>query len=337
MAASVLRIAMTFLKPLLTYGLAIWLLFGLLLMARNFLFSSVSDALAPLCHLPGSSYLPFCASPTSVSPAGPVEFDRLISAQSAFEDVLTTSAGGASLPLAMKHSEGSIRDLRQVVQYSNLPSRHELVFEFSGFIETARQASSDLTRYNARIGGAVDRILSTNRWTLQVLDGISASEAQTGALRKFASSHLNILAPFQAPRKLAHEMLLEQYLRHTSAVEEQITSLILEAQALLQILQNLDDRLDLIANIATRDGVAVEGDRDKLFAHLFTKLGGNRKNVAKLDAQLRLLRDVGTYKRLAWAHVSGTIVKLQAIAANLEDLRNASRRRKWWASTTRRD
>lgn len=104
-------------------------------------------------------------------------------------------------------------------------------------------------------------------------------------------------------------------------MEQQIQDLILEAQALLAILQNLDDRLDVIHGIVTRDGIHVQDDRDELFAQLWTKLGGNRGSVQRLDAQLRLLREVSLYRRTAWAHVSGTMLKLQGIAAGLEDLR----------------
>jgi len=220
----------------------------------------------------------------------------------------------------MKRSEASIRDLKHVVQYSSLPSRNELVFEFAGFVETARQASQDLSKFNSRIGRAVDHILSTNRWTLSVIDGVSASEAGRGAISKWVGDNLNIFAPFQ-PVSLSRDVLLDQYLRHTSAVEEQIMTLISEAQALLGILDNLDGRLDVIASISTRDGIKVQGNREELFAYLWTKLGGNRSSVAKLDHQIELLKEVGQYRRLAWAHVTTTIVKLQAIRDNLEDLR----------------
>lgn len=220
----------------------------------------------------------------------------------------------------MKRSESSIRDLKHVVQYSTLPSRNELVFEFSGFIETARQASSDLGKFNSRIGRAVDHILSTNRWTLQVIDGVAAKDASRGRISGWVSDNLNVFAPFQ-PVALSRDVLLDQYLRHTSAVEEQILHLIQEAQALLNILDNLDGRLDVIANIATRDDVKLEGSRDELLANLWTILGGNRSSVTKLNQQLQLLKEVGAYRRIAWAHVTGTIVKLQAIRDNLEDLR----------------
>lgn len=322
-AFSILQITAGFAKPIIAYALALYLLVGFLVMARNMVSSRVTYALSPLCHLPGAGHLnlPFCSPINRTHESGPVEFDKLISAQSAFEDILTASSSGAQLPVDMKRSEISIRDLKYVVQYSTLPSRNELVFEFTGFVDTARLAASELTKYNSRIGRAVDRILNTNRWTLQVLDGISETEAQRGSVSRFVSNYLDVFAPFRSEGPLTQDVLFDQYIRHTSAIEEQIHQLIQEAQALLVILQNLDDRLDVIAGIAMRDGIRAQGNKDDLFAYLWTKLGGNRASVAKLNAQLAILKDVGSYRRMAWAHVSGTIIKLQEIEANLEDLR----------------
>jgi hypothetical protein len=312
-------------KPLIAYGLFIYLALSAVIFAFGFFNNSVNRALSPLCRIPGITYFfdpPFCplwTKPTSTV-EGPAEFDKLVQAQSAFNEVLDASVTGANLPLDMKKSEAGIRDLKHVVQYSTLPSRNELVYEFDGFITTARQAGSDLSKFNSRIGRAVDHILSTNRWTLNVIDGIGVSESNRGSISRFLSNNLNIFAPFQ-PVSLSRDVLLDQYLRHTDAVEEQILSLIDEAQALLGILENLDGRLDVIAIISTRDGLKAEENRDELFAYLWTKLGGNRSSVKKLEAQLQLLRDVSSYKRIAWAHVTTTIVKLQAIRDNLEDLR----------------
>ena len=313
-------------KPLIAYVLFFYLLAAGLIFASGFLTNSINNALSPICRIPGVTTFfnpPFCPLSTKSPEAaeGPAEFDKLVQAQGAFNDVLAASSTGANLPLDMKKSEAGIRDLKHVVQYSTLASKNELVYEFGGFIDTARQASQDLSKFNSRIGRAVDHILSTNRWTLSVIDGISASEdASRGSITKFFSDNFNIFAPFQ-PVSLSRDLLLDQYLRHTSAVEEQISSLITEAQALLSILDNLDSRLDIIADIAERDGLKAESNRDELFEYLWTKLGGNRASVKRLETQLQLLRDVGSYRRIAWAHVTNTIVKLQAIRDNLEDLR----------------
>lgn len=301
-------------RPFLAAFAAVWVI---LYVGRYILTSAIGRTLAPVCSIPGISYLdlPFCAL---TAPAGPVEFDELMTVQSQFEDVLSSSSGGVGLPLDMKRSESSIRDLKHVVQFSNLPSRNELVFEFGGFIETARQAAGDLTHFNSRVGRAIDHVISTNRWTLQVIDGVADREASKGSVGRFFAE--TVFFPFQSGQ-VTESLLLDQYLRHTRAVEDQISELIIEAQALLGILQNLDDRLDVIHSISTRDGMSVKGSRDELFGQLWTKLGGNRASKKKHDEQLYLLQHVSSYRKTAWEHVSGTILKLQSIAAGLEDLR----------------
>ena len=311
-------------KPLLSYLLAIYLLIGLMLLLRNALTSSVYSALSPLCRLPGSSFfnLPMCHSPVSVNYKGeqtpPVEFDQLMTVQSKFEEVLEESAGGVSLPLDMKRGETSIRDLRQVVRFSQLHSKNELVLEFDGFIETARIASYDLQKFNSHVGRGVDNILATARWTKRVLDGIAARDGSRGAIQSFISDR--VLAPFQ-PLKFTEDALLDQYIQHTRIVEDEIHRLIAEAQALLLVLQNLEDRLDVIHGIATRDNTHAQLSKDEILSQLWTQLGGNRGKLGKYDSQLRLLQQVGEYRRTAWAHVSGTILKLQAMGAELEELR----------------
>lgn len=317
--ADLLEMVFRNLKPLLAYGLLVYIVIAAFVFASGFVSNSINNALSPICRLPFTSHLAFCPSqPQEIQ--GNAEFDKLVQAQDAFQDVLASSSTGANLPLDMKRSEAGIRDLKHVVEYSSLPSRNELVFEFSGFIDTARLASQDLSKFNSRIGRAVDHILSTNRWTLSVIDGVSADEASQGSISRWIGNNLNIFAPFQ-PLSLSRDVLLDQYLRHTGAIEEQIQSLISEALALRDILENLDGRLDVIAGIVTRDGIKVETDKDQLFATLWTKLGGNRATVSKLKHQLQLLNDVSTYRRAAWGHVTTTLVKLQDIQHSLEDLR----------------
>jgi hypothetical protein len=272
--------------------------------------------MASPCSIPGASYLPLCGSKETRVTA-PVEFDQLITVQSAFEEVVQSAAEGSTLPMAMKYSESSVRDLKHVVMYSNLPSKSSLVFEFEGFIEMARMASADLTKFNSRIGRAVDHIISANRFTLQVIDGFAESDAQRGTVSRFLSASF----PFFGPSGLTEGHLLEQYLRQTSEVETQIHGLITDAEALMKIMDDLDGRLDVIHDIITRDGVHVKGSRDELFAQLWTKLGGNRSSVQKVENQLALLRQVGTSRQTAWNFLQATLIRLQEIAAGLEDLR----------------
>lgn len=319
-AIDVVGYSLQYMKPLLGWLLLLYVLLAAMVFGSGFLTNSISNALSPVCRLPFTSSLPFCPASGYSAPQGVAEYDKLALAQDAFQDVLANTAVGANLPLDMKRCESGIRDLKQLVAYSSLPSRNELVFEFGGFIDTARQASEDLSKFNSRIGRAVDKILSTNRWTLSVIEAVAAQEASQGAVPGWVARNLNIFSPFQ-PVSLSPNVLLDQYLRHTGAIEEQIGTLIQEAFVLRDILENLDGRLDLIADIVHRDGIKTESHQDELFAQLWTKLGGNRASAAKLKQQLELLNSVTHNRRAAWGHVTSTILKLQAISNSLDDLR----------------
>ena len=326
-AFDVLGKTLNTLKTPISYALAIYLFFGAVILLRSLLTASVYSALSPICRLPGSSLLqlPMCKSSLSVNYAGhdtldnpPVEFDQLMNVQSKFESIMEESAHGLSLPRDMKRGEASIRDLRTVVKFSHLHSRNELVLEFDGFIDTARLASLDLQKFNSHVGRSVDMILSTNRWTWRVLDDIAIQKSERGVISAFVNDRL--LGPFQ-PVRFTESELLERYIEHTQVIESEIERLVEEAQALLQILQNLEDRLDIINEIAVRDDVYAKGARDEILAQLWTKLGGNRSKVDKFDSQISLLRHVSEYRRAAFNHVSTTTLKLQAMGSELEELR----------------
>ena len=324
-AFDVLRGALLMLKTPFSSILAIGILAGSLLILGNFALSSVYSALSPICRIPGSSFLnlSMCQSPISVQYDGDepplVQFDELMTVQNKFEVILQESAGGVSLPLDMKRGETSIRDLRQVVRFSQLRSKNELVLEFDGFIDTARIASYDLQKFNSHIGRSVDNILATARWTKRVLGGIAERDASQGAISWFIKDR--VLAPFQ-PIKFTEDALLDQYIQHTRVVEDEINRLVMEAQAVLMVLNNLEDRLDVIHGIAVRDNLHTQGSKNEVLSQLWTMLGGNRNKLGKFNSQLRLLNQVNTYRQNAIAHVSGTIVRLQSIGAELEELRD---------------
>jgi len=312
------------LKAPISYALAIYVLFGLMVFTRNLVTTSIFSAISPICRIPGSSLLnlPMCKPPMAVNYKGektpPVEFDQLMGTQSKFEEILERTAEGISLPLDMKRSEASIRDLRQVVKYSQLHFKNELVYEFDGFIETARIASYNLQKFTSHVGRSVDNVLATAKWTTRVIEGIAERDSSRGAVASFISN--KFLAPFQ-PLKFTEDAILDQYMQHTRTVEEEIKRLIDEALALLMVLENLNNRLDVIHGISIRGGQQAKVSKDEVLSELWTMLGGNRSKLGKVDSELKLLQQVNTYKENALGYVAGTVLKLQAMQTELEALR----------------
>ncbi|KAI1322448.1 hypothetical protein F5Y16DRAFT_413253 [Xylariaceae sp. FL0255] len=324
---SVIGMALRFSKWPIAIMVAVYLCIGAAIVGKNMVTQSISASLTPICRIPGASFmnLPFCPdgpSTTGLDKNGgssSVEFDELMDVQSQFEKVLEDSASGVSLPMEMKRSETSVRDLRTMVKYSDLPSRDELVYEFDGYIDSVRQISTDLQSFNTHVGSAVDSVISINRWTSRYIDSIAISyEANDNLLSRSVNW---LFSPFQ-PAVFNERMVLDKYIEHTALVSDKIAGLILEAQATLRLLSQAEDHLQLINENVVRSGNTVKEKRSEVFWDIWTLLGANNRRLHNLKAQLSLLRQVETQRNSAVTQLMSLVHDLGDIQTKLSDLRD---------------
>ncbi|KAK8061494.1 hypothetical protein PG994_007860 [Apiospora phragmitis] len=312
--------------PTFVFNVVSWCLsvLGAGMMVRNMVTNSISTSLSPLCRIPGASMLdlPFCPDLPTVPGSGgktPVEFDELMNVQSDFEKVLEDSARGVSLPMEMKRAEASVRDLRTLVKYSDLPAREELVYEFDGYIDNVRIIATDLQTFNTHVGSAVDSVISINRWTSRYIDSIAAErEANDNMLARWSGW---LFSPFQ-PQVFDERMLLDKYVEHTSLVSEKIANLIVEAQATLRVLSQAENNLQLINEHVVRSGNEVKAKKSEVFWDLWTLVGANNKRLNNLKAQLGLLKAVEGQRTSAREQLIGLVHDLGDIQTKLSDLRD---------------
>ncbi|KAI1771131.1 hypothetical protein F4818DRAFT_430240 [Hypoxylon cercidicola] len=318
-----LRMAFRYAQWPLAIMLAIYLTIGACMMAKDMLINSITSPLAPLCRIPGVSLfnLPFCPGASSrmgSSDGSVVEFDELMSVQSQFEKVLEDSAQGVSLPMDMKRSEASVRDLRTMVRYSELPTRDELVHEFDNYIDSIRVSANDLTMFNTHVGSAVDSVISINRWTSRFIDSIATNrEADDNMLSRLSGW---VFSPFQVS-VFDERALLEKYIEHTSLVSDKISNLILEAQAILRQLGQAEGSLEMIGEHAVRTGNAVREKKAEVFWDIWTLLGANNRRLHNLESQLHLIRQVDVQRASAAARLGSLLHDLYDIQTKLTDLR----------------
>ncbi|AEO65934.1 uncharacterized protein THITE_2113579 [Thermothielavioides terrestris NRRL 8126] len=327
-AFGVVGLALRYAQKPIAILVSLYLTFGGVIVLQNMATKSLYTSLSPLCRVPGVSWmeLPFCPDLRPTQGAGkekrqPVEFESLMSVQDQFERVLEKSAQGVSLPMEMKRSEASIRDLRTMVRYSTLRDKDELVLEFDGFIETARSASSGLQNFNTHVGSAVDWVISMNRWTSRHLDSLEEGgnkDEQGGLLGAWTGW---LFAPFQ-PAVFSERLLLDRYVEHTALVSDKIAGLILEAQAVLRTLSKAEDHLSTIYDFVTRTQKTVQSRKDEILWTLWTLVGANNQRLNNLNSQLSLLRQVNAQRSDAVKQVSALIVELEKIQAGLGDLRD---------------
>ncbi|KAL1836713.1 hypothetical protein VTJ49DRAFT_4739 [Mycothermus thermophilus] len=329
-AAGVLGLSLGYLQKPLAILLSLYIALGGFIILQNMVTQSITAAVSPICRVPGVSYLglPFCPAPRP-SPGrqgkdgagrGPVELDKLVEVQGQFEQVLEKAAHGVSLPMEMKRSEASIRDLRTMVRYSNLRDREELVLEFDNFIVTAGAAADELQQFNTHVGSAVDWVISMNRWTSRHLDTLEseAGRNENGLIGAWTNW---LFAPFQ-PATFSERHLLGRYIEHATLVSDKIAALILEAQGVLRTLSKAEGQLGVIHDLVTRTQKTVQSRKDEILWTLWTLIGANNRRLENLNSQLSLLRRVDAQRVDAVRQVSDLITELQQIKAALGDLRD---------------
>lgn len=328
---SVVGMALQYAKKPIAIALALYVAFGLLLLASNFLMHSVYTALSPMCNIPGINYvvdLPFCPSVpgSDGSNSGQaVQFDGLMKTEEAFEEVLEKAANGVSLPMEMQRTETSVREVRNMVRWSQLQAKEELGTLLDDFMGSIRPASDGIQSFNIHVGAAVDSVIQINRYTTRYLDGLAAAEKEGRGL--IADVFARVFAPFQ-PAVFSDSYVLDKYVEHTSFVAEKIQDLIDEATELLRLLKVSEDKMHLIGEFTMREMIGVKGARDTggdIWERILYMVGVSSDRMRGLQAQLVLLKRVDADHKKAVDQVKSLLSDLHNIQDELKLLHAAAR------------
>ncbi|KAF2454633.1 hypothetical protein BDY21DRAFT_291089 [Lineolata rhizophorae] len=264
------------------------------------------DAISPICHIPGASYLslPFCRS--AELGRSSVKFEDLVNVQDNVAELQTLTLYGKELPAHIRKTELAVRILRPVVRYSDLPSHDELLDELSKFIRDLEEVADALVTFNVKVGRLVDEALLSSRWVLQTLNKLKKRQIWTWLNTFFSSDE---------------DAVRREYLRHCEFLQNHLAKRIEQADNLRNSLRRMESRFDTMGKIIARDDAGIKIDREELLSQLFTRLGGNRESRERLEEQLQLLKQVNSYRIYALAHVMGIMAKMQSMAASLKDLK----------------
>ncbi|CAN8101083.1 unnamed protein product [Discula destructiva] len=321
----VVAMAFRFAQKPLAIGLALYLVFGGLILASNWLTRSFYVALSPVCNIPGLAHfvdIPFCPPTPDGARGGnrPIEFESLMSVEDAFEQVYEKSATGVSLPIEMKRSETAIRDLRTMVKFSTLQGKDDLVSQFTEFIDAAGKASDDLQAFNVHVGAAVDSVININKWTVRYLDGLVTAEKESHSL--ITDLVAKVFSPFQ-PAVYSERSLSEKYVELTALVAVKIEDLILEAEAVQITLMSAQGHLSNIQEFVFRTRGDVQGQqKGGIWEALLTLVGANAGQRTAIREQLKLLAKVDSQRNTALAQVTELIRDLKTMQLELQVLRD---------------
>ncbi|KAK5992659.1 hypothetical protein PT974_06074 [Cladobotryum mycophilum] len=284
-----------------------------------------SISLAPICRIPGASHLnlPFCESTVSEVQNGAVcniDFKDLISAQAKFEDILSKGRYGSAIPLELKGSEIATRSLRGLLKESDIPSRNELIFELSSYIEKVGRASSDLQTFYIHIGSTVDSVININRWTLRHMSSLSV-EPETPNVPPIVAWAAWVVSYFRPSQQdLTDRILLEKYAEHIVLIQDRLERLTDEGSALALLLSHSKNHLSVIQERAKSPPHPVPSKPDSLLAGILSYIGGIVDEQRDLREQLDLLEKVDEQYSDAISYLVTLIDELKDIHAELGDL-----------------
>lgn len=190
--------------------------------------------------------------------------------------------------------------------------------ELERYIQLSMQTTEGLTKFNGHVGRAVDNILAMSKYTLRVLDGFQIEQESRGAIGQFWEG---ILAPFQ-PIKFTEDLLFNQFIDYTKTIEDEISNLLVEAEDIQMQLNLMESSTDIIGGIAYRDEKHASSKKDEIYSWLWTRLGGNRQRIGKVNEEIDFLRKITFDRKSAALHISTTILRLLDTKSQLENLRS---------------
>jgi hypothetical protein len=146
---------------------------------------------------------------------------------------------------------------------------------------------------------------------------LSAIEAATADAKSLSLSSF-LLWKRNPP---AHAVILSNFESAMVMSSEEIRQLIFEAGNSLRRLDRLEETLNVVHEMLSRESSAAGEAKEELLANFWTRLGLNEANRRSAEAHIRLLIELGEYRCRARAHVVGALKTLGGIEAEMGELR----------------
>lgn len=323
-ALDVLRPALKLMK----YPLILIVFLFLLATVLNGVADALKTAFSPFCFIPGVGNMAACRwinQPQDnydthggmTKEVQRADYPALIDLEAkTFDQLVDDSMGVAgSLSLNLKKTEVATKDLISLVKISDLASKDLLADTLVEFTNDAKVTSEGLNRLAAKFNGALDNIMAVNDFALHSVAKARKSEPQT------LGEQINAVMPWAPPRKDVDAVVVETFKGAMDMLSTQLERLIVFAEASSRDLGKLEDTLTTLHEILQRENNTVAIDKDELLQQLWTKLGGNRKELKSFERHLKLLKELASYKKQAQAHVIAALHTLQGMSQEMDDIR----------------
>jgi hypothetical protein len=244
-------------------------------------------------------------APDFCRPAEPIDFASLVDLQ---KSAVSVPVYSGSMPLQLKNAELATRDLRAVLQASELNCKDTLDTALGAFSDHSRVASRAIQQTVVRTDGLLDASLATNEWAIKTLNKIDDNSGLTGII------------PFAASVN-TREGVRKTYVAAMNFLSEELRRLILSNDQASMALENLEEDLHTISSIMELEKQFQNEERQSLSA-LWSLLGGNRAQKRLFKANMETLQTFEADRKQNRQLVARTAVALDKMIVQVEEFRD---------------
>lgn len=158
-------------------------------------------------------------------------------------------------------------------------------------------------------------IMAANEYALKTIETARANEPST------LFFVLAAVIPWTPTRKPTSIVVTETFEEAMNTLSNHLQRLIVEAEVNDKNLNDLEERLNSLHELVSREDSSISSAKSDLLAELWTILGGNRKKLRNFDSHLALLKDLVMYRKQAAVHVAAALQTLRGMADDMEDMR----------------
>lgn len=189
------------------------------------------------------------------------------------------------------------------------------------YVTIASEVVEQLSTFGGRIHGMIDRLIAVDTSAIAYFEEsplkVTATDSSSGPFGIF-SYFARISAAGEVAS--AERRMLGYYSRTCNTTESSIQRLLVEGNILLRRLQDLEDQLNVVEDTVQQEIVVIGEARDEVLAQMWTHLGGNKRQLARMMDHQYLLQNISQYRKRALRHLQNTLLKLQTMKGELKNI-----------------
>lgn len=303
----------------LKYFILAYILLWITLRALAFGYQKVSQALEPICNVPGiSSIISLC----NVDPAITKVLDpaKVVASQEQLDQVMNPAGDNRDLARNMMGHEYAVRDLRIRVAASDLKRKKELEDQFDSLIRRTKNTARGLSKFFAKVGVTVDAVITIDEHLVKTLSATEERKSNPPTFAQKAGQALNPLAAFRpSSSALSEQEVKSQFLQTTNRLADELRPLLLEAFDLHNDLDSIQETLDQIQKLAVHE----LGDlpRKDVLAKLWSEVRPDDDYV-QYKSHKQLLGDLTSFYKAAGEVMQETYARLHRAESDVEAFRD---------------